>query len=93
MEQRKRKAGMPREIEDKVIDVGAAVLKNSRLDRKTKALIAVGAAVAARCSHCHGHGANLALRLGASPEEIEEARELGRLMQRRCSIEGGLFPL
>ena len=47
------------------------------LDRKTKELIAVAAAIATRCLPCLANHTNNAVSTGASKEEIFEAASIG----------------
>ena len=47
--------------------------KPSKLDRKTKELVAIGASLAARCQGCLEGHVKKALKSGASREEISEA--------------------
>jgi len=57
-----------------------AVKKPGALDTKTKELIAVALAVAARCKYCIVFHVSEALRHGAKPEEIREAGWVAVLM-------------
>lgn len=50
------------------------------LDRKTKELIAIGIAIAARCDECIGFHVSDALKAGATREEIVEALGVAVLM-------------
>lgn len=50
-----------------------AVEGETKLDKKTKALIAVAVATHGRCPHCTGSRIKKALALGISKEEIAEA--------------------
>lgn len=85
---------LPSEIEEKLLEIGAMILKgNGRLDQKTRALIALSTAVAAFCSHGHGEFRSLARRLGAAEEEIEEAETIALRMRERCQTESGLFEI
>ncbi|MCM8767751.1 MAG: carboxymuconolactone decarboxylase family protein [Candidatus Omnitrophica bacterium] len=56
------------------------VLKDGVLDLKTKELIAVGIAVAVRCSYCIGIHVEKAFKAGATEEEILEAGIVSVLM-------------
>jgi AhpD family alkylhydroperoxidase len=47
--------------------------KSSKLDRKTKELVAIGASLAAKCQGCLEGHIKKALKAGASREEISEA--------------------
>lgn len=49
-----------------------AAMSPGVLDEKTKELIALAIAVAARCDDCIGFHAKTLVRLGASPEEMRE---------------------
>jgi AhpD family alkylhydroperoxidase len=49
-----------------------------KLDKRTKALIAVGASVAANCQPCLQSTLKLAMENGSDPAEIEEAIEVGK---------------
>lgn len=49
------------------------VFKDSHLDVKTKALIGVALSVQKQCKWCITHSVNLALKNGATKEEIHEA--------------------
>ena len=51
--------------------------KDSALDQKYKELIAVGAAVATRCTPCLANHANNAISNGATREEIIDAAAIG----------------
>ncbi|MCG2659059.1 MAG: carboxymuconolactone decarboxylase family protein [Kiritimatiellae bacterium] len=84
---------IPEAIQDKLIDVGDVVLRNSNLDIKTKALIGLACAVTGFCSHCHGQCVSLAWKLGASPAEIEEAEAIALRIRERCNNETGLYRL
>ena len=57
-----------------------SVLKEGYLDTKTKELIALGMAIAARCKYCIGIHVQKALEAGASKEEILEAATVAILM-------------
>ncbi len=57
-----------------------AVLKDSKLDTKTKELICVGIAVAVRCSYCIGIHVEKAFKAGATEDEIIEAGMVAVLM-------------
>jgi AhpD family alkylhydroperoxidase len=46
--------------------------KGGALDAKTKELIGLAIAVAGHCDDCIAHHANGAVRLGATPQEIQE---------------------
>ena len=84
---------LPEQIQDKLIDIGNMVLRTSALDTKTKALIALSAATATFCSHCHGQFRSTAKKFGATEKEIEEAERLALRMRERCEHESGLFIL
>ncbi|MCM8771576.1 MAG: carboxymuconolactone decarboxylase family protein [Candidatus Omnitrophica bacterium] len=56
------------------------VLKDGKLDLKTKELIAVGIAVTIRCSYCIGIHVEKAFKAGATEEEILEAGMVSVLM-------------
>ena len=47
--------------------------RSSKLDRKTKELVAIGASLAAKCQGCLEGHIKKALKAGASREEISEA--------------------
>ena len=49
-----------------------------RLDNRIRALIAVGASVAANCQPCLAHNLGAALEWGADDQEIAEAVEVGK---------------
>jgi AhpD family alkylhydroperoxidase len=56
------------------------------LDGRTKALIAVGASVAANCQPCLQSTAAMALECGANKQEILEAIEVGKKVRNgACS--------
>lgn len=55
-----------------------------KLDDKMRALIAVGAAVAANCQPCLQSAACMALKCGADVQEITEAVEVARTV-RKCA--------
>lgn len=57
-----------------------AVIKDGALPAKQKELIAVGIAVAIRCSYCIAHHVKRAKELGASRQEILEAASVAMLM-------------
>ena len=57
-----------------------AVIKDGALPIKTKELIAVGIAVAVRCSPCIQRHVPFALKAGNSPAEISEAVSVGILL-------------
>ncbi|MCX8082880.1 MAG: carboxymuconolactone decarboxylase family protein [bacterium] len=56
------------------------VLKDGKLDVKTKELICVGIAVAVRCSYCIGIHVEKAFKAGATEDEILEAGTVAVLM-------------
>ncbi len=64
----------------KFVDFVSTVLKDGKLDLKTKELIAVGIAVAVRCSYCIGIHVEKAFKAGADEEEILEAGTVAILM-------------
>jgi len=57
-----------------------AVLKEGRLDVKTKELIALGVALAIRCKYCVGIHTEKALAAGATPEELWEVAMVAVMM-------------
>jgi len=57
-----------------------AVLKEGRLDVKTKELIALGMALTARCKYCIGIHTEKALAAGATPEELWEVAMVAVMM-------------
>ncbi len=57
-----------------------SVLSEGKLDLKTKELIAVGVAIAARCKYCIAIHVEKALKAGATKEEILEAASVAILM-------------
>jgi len=68
-----KRAALAPEISDAFRTFGKAVFKDGALPEKTKQLIAVAVAHVTQCPYCiHGHTA-LAMRKGASKEEIMEA--------------------
>lgn len=58
----------------------SSVTKDGKLDLKTKELIALGIAIAIRCSYCIGIHTEKALKAGATEEEIMEAATVSVLM-------------
>jgi AhpD family alkylhydroperoxidase len=56
------------------------VLREGRLDLKTKELIAVGMALTARCKYCIGIHTEKALAAGATPEELWEVATVAMMM-------------
>ncbi|MCM8777074.1 MAG: carboxymuconolactone decarboxylase family protein [Candidatus Omnitrophica bacterium] len=58
----------------------STVLKDGKLDLKTKELICVGIAVAVRCSYCIGIHVDKAFKAGATEDEIMEAGIVAVLM-------------
>jgi len=56
------------------------VLREGKLDTKTKELIAVGTAITARCKYCIAIHVEKALKAGATKEEILEAASVAILM-------------
>ncbi|MGQ9558587.1 MAG: carboxymuconolactone decarboxylase family protein [Desulfurispora sp.] len=58
----------------------SAVIKDGALSAKQKELIALGIAVAVRCSYCIAHHVKQARALGASRQEILEAASVAMLM-------------
>ena len=56
------------------------VLKEGKLDAKTKELIAVGTAITARCKYCIAIHVEKALKAGATKQEILEAASVAILM-------------
>lgn len=69
----------PEELK-KFVDFVASVKKDGNLDLKTKELIALGIAVAVRCSYCIGIHVEKCFQAGATPEEIMEAATVAVLM-------------
>lgn len=57
-----------------------SVLKDGKLDTKTKELIAIATAITARCKYCIAIHVNKALKTGATKEEILEAAAVAILM-------------
>ncbi len=84
---------VPRPVEDKVIDVGALVLRTGAVDNKEKALVAVSCAVASFCTHCHGEFSALARKLGATQAEIDEVEAIAKRVRQRCENEAALYRL
>ena len=82
---------LPRAVEDKVIDVGALVLRAGAVDNKGKALVAVSCALASYCTHCRGEFAALARKLGATEAEIDEVEAIASRVRQRCDNETGLY--
>lgn len=81
------------EIQDKLIDIGSMILKTGALDNKTRALIGLSTAVATYCNHCHGQSRSIALKFGATEEEIEEVEAIALRMRQKCQNKSGLFNL
>jgi AhpD family alkylhydroperoxidase len=52
------------------------------MDEKTKELIAIGASVTAHCQPCVSYHVGKAQGLGLSEEQIQEAIEIGQLVER-----------
>jgi AhpD family alkylhydroperoxidase len=52
------------------------------LDQHIKALVSVGAAISANCQPCLESSRTLALESGATPQEIAEAIEVGKMVRR-----------
>lgn len=63
-----------------------AVEGDTKLDKKTKALIAVSVAVHGRCPHCTGSRIKKALELKISKEEIAEAIMMTALLSSGTEI-------
>ncbi|NOZ22077.1 MAG: hypothetical protein GXP25_13425 [Planctomycetes bacterium] len=84
---------LPEAVQDKLIDIGEMVLRRSNLKAEAKALIAISASVACRCTHCHGEFKKMAKKLGVVEKEIDEAIEIAVRMRQRCENEGGLYRL
>ena len=82
---------LPTPIQDKLIDIGSMVLKQTSLDKETKVLIAVATSVACYCSHSHGEFKIIARKLGLSSEQIEEAEDIGLRMREKGQNSSGLF--
>jgi AhpD family alkylhydroperoxidase len=57
-----------------------AVLREGRLDLKTKELIAVGMALTARCKYCIGIHTEKAFAAGATAEELWEVATVAMMM-------------
>ena len=57
-----------------------SVLKNGKLDLKTKELIALGIAIAIKCSYCIGIHTKHCYKAGATTDEIMEAATVAILM-------------
>ncbi len=53
-----------------------------KLDDRTRALIAVGAAISANCQPCLQSTTAMARETGADPQEIAEAIETGRMVRK-----------
>ena len=60
--------------------LAGAAFGDGALDRKTKELIAIGIAIAARCEECIGFHVNDALKAGATRQEVAEALGVAVLM-------------
>lgn len=58
----------------------ASVLKDGKLDLKTKELIALGIAIAVRCTYCIGIHVEKCFKAGATADEIMEAATVAVLM-------------
>jgi len=58
----------------------SSVLKPSKLDLKTKELIALGMGLTARCKYCIGIHVEKALNAGATPEELWEVATVAVMM-------------
>ncbi|MGP1615536.1 MAG: carboxymuconolactone decarboxylase family protein [Pollutimonas bauzanensis] len=52
--------------------LGKAAMAGGALEPKTKELIALGIAVAARCDGCIGFHSQALVRMGATPDELRE---------------------
>ncbi|MFW6164128.1 MAG: carboxymuconolactone decarboxylase family protein [Planctomycetota bacterium] len=83
----------PQAVQDKVIDVGSMVLRSSALTGREKAYVALGCAVALRCTHCHGAMVRLARKLEATAQEIEQAEAIAQRVRQPCENETGVFLL
>jgi len=56
------------------------------LDDRTKALIAVGAAITANCQSCLHSTVSMALESGAEAKDIAAAIEVAKLVRRCASV-------
>jgi len=84
---------VPRPVQDKMIDVGALVLRDGAVENKEKALVAMSCAVASFCTHCRGEFATLARKLGATQAEIDEVEAIARRVRQRCENGTALYRL
>ena len=53
-----------------------------KLDKRIKALIAVGASIAANCQPCLASTKKMALACGADPQELDEAIQIGKRVRQ-----------
>jgi AhpD family alkylhydroperoxidase len=84
---------LPHSVQDKVIDVGALILRTGAVENKEKALVALSCAMATSCAHCHGEFVALARKLGATQSEIDEVEAIAERVRQRCENETGLYRL
>lgn len=68
------------EVAEKFSKLREAVFSEGKLSLKQKELIAVGIAVTIRCSTCLRHHIEMALKAGATKDEILEAVSVGIVM-------------
>lgn len=68
------------EVMQGFMQMHSAAIKDGALSAKQKELIAVGIAVAVRCSYCIAHHVKQARALGAGRQEILEAAGVAILM-------------
>ena len=64
-----------------------------KLDDRTRALIAVGAAVTANCQPCLQSAASLAVESGAGEQEIAEAIAVGKMVRKGAASKMDQFAL
>lgn len=72
-EMSKKRAALAPEISEAYVSFSKAVYKEGALSEKTKQLIAVAVAHVTQCPYCIRIHTRLAMRKGASKEEIMEA--------------------
>lgn len=84
---------LPEAVQDKLIDVGEMVLRKGSLAPEVKALVALCAAVACHCTHCHGEFRKMARSLGRTDQEIEEAVKIAMRMRERCANETAFYKM
>lgn len=81
------------QVMDLFMQIHDNVLRDNVLSFKTKELVAIGISIAIRCTCCLDHHVNLAIKAGASREEVIEAIEVAVLIGGGPSTHYGALAL